>query len=272
MNGDGGFLGLSKRHNWRLWVATQMFRAASALEFFTIGIVRPEDLVASARRFYTDPTHVTLLVEKSADGLYPSEVALLERIPSKAGTALVLGCGAGREAIALAKEGWQVMGIDNAPVLLDAARANAAQAGVHIDFQCHDISQGIFLDRSFDLICLFGLPYSLIPTRKWRVQLLTACRQHLQPDGRCLLDFSPDDRPSRREARAQRWRKGLAWFVGGNRECQLGDYWFKGNLFYHRFSTGAEIAEEVAAAGLSLVEYESDEIPKGMAIFKRSTA
>ena len=45
MNGDGGFLGLSKRHNWRLWVATQMFRAASALEFFTIGIVRPEDLV-----------------------------------------------------------------------------------------------------------------------------------------------------------------------------------------------------------------------------------
>ena len=259
-----------QRPNWRLWVGKQMNRAARALEFFIIGIIRPEDLIESSQRHYATTNQVAVLIQHSGDGLYPPEEKVLERFLPKVGSALVLGCGGGREAIALAKRGWRVVGIDNVPVVVETARANASREGVQIEFLCHDISQDIPLAQSFDLICFFGLVYSFIPTRKRRVQLLTACRKHLKPSGYCLFDFISAKPPSQRQVRAQRWRKTLAWLVGGNRGCELGDNLSNGTLFVHWFFTLSEIAEEAAEAGLSFA-HEGDGIPHEMALLKPTT-
>jgi len=259
-------MALRQRPNWRQWVGTQMNRVARALEFFAIGILRPEDFIAFSQRHYETPTQVAILIHHSTDGLYPLEASVLERVAPKAGSALVLGCGGGREAIALAKQSWEVVGIDNAPAAIEAAKANAAQAGVQIEFHCYDITQEIPLDRSFDLICMFGLVYSTIPTRKRRVRLLTSCRKSLKPNGPCLFDFISGNPPSQRQVWAQVWRKGLAYLVRGNPGCQLGDIWSNGALFVHRFCTLSEIAEEAAEAGLRL-EGASD-LPKEMVILR----
>jgi methylase of polypeptide subunit release factors len=50
----------------------------------------------------------------------------------KPGVALDVGTGQGRNAVYLAREGWDVTGMDISKVALDAARANALKSGVSI--------------------------------------------------------------------------------------------------------------------------------------------
>lgn len=60
-------------------------------------------------------------------------VFLVEAVKGmKAGVALDVGTGQGRNAVYLAREGWEVTGVDISQVALDAARANAAKSGVSI--------------------------------------------------------------------------------------------------------------------------------------------
>ena len=258
----------NRERQWRMWTAAQMLRAGRAFDFFTLAVLRSEDFVARTRQFYTDPRNVAALANNGARSLSPYERAYVERFTSGAGAALVLGCGGGREAIALASLGWQVVGVDGSPGLVEAAQGNAAQSGVRVHWLCEDLSAGFALGRAFDLICLFGHVYSLIPGRAQRIRLLRACRQHLKPDGVCLLDFPLGGQASAQARWAHRWRRRLAWLVRGNREVQLGDRWTAGELlFIHRFASVEDISNEAAAAGFDL-EAQNDGSPVPMAVLR----
>ena len=52
-----------------------------------------------------------------------------------------LGCGHGRLANGLAKRGANVTGIDILPLFLDRARADAARAGVTVDYRNGDMRE-----------------------------------------------------------------------------------------------------------------------------------
>ena len=252
----------NRERQWRMWTAAQMVRAARAFDFFTLAVPRSEDFAACTREFYADARNVADLAKRGVGTLCPHERASLERYTSGAGAALVLGCGWGREAIGLASLGWRVVGVDSSPGLVEAAQANAAQSGVRVDWLCEDLSGGFALGRAFDLICLFGQVYALIPGRARRIRLLSACRQHLKPDGVCLLDFPLDGHASARARWAHRWRRRLAWLVRGNRDVQLGDKWAAGVLFIHRFDSVGEISDEAAAAGFDLeAQVDGSHIP-----------
>jgi 2-polyprenyl-3-methyl-5-hydroxy-6-metoxy-1,4-benzoquinol methylase len=67
------------------------------------------------------------------------------------GTALDLGCAEGADAVWLAQRGWRVTGADASATALGRAVAHAAEAGVEVDWQCHDLSR-TFPDGSFDLV------------------------------------------------------------------------------------------------------------------------
>lgn len=247
-----------------------MDRVARALDFFSMGILRPRDIVEWNRRYYSNPAIVSSWSRACEIGLHPEEAALVDRFFPQPGTALVLGCGGGREAIALAKRGWEVVAMDNSPNLLAAARNNAVEAGVQVEWRCQDLSQGIPLDCSFDLICLFGQLYTLIPGRKRRVELLKACRNVLEPEGVSLVTFNTCVPPSRKEIRAHRCRKALAWLVRGNGEIELSDRCFYGQAFHHFFSSRAEIIEEAATADLGVVAIEMELASRqGAAVLKR---
>jgi len=51
---------------------------------------------------------------------------------------LDLGCGTGDLAIALARRGFRVTGVDISPVAIDRARAKAAAEGLTVDFEVRD--------------------------------------------------------------------------------------------------------------------------------------
>src|SRR4051794_25845689 len=95
-----------------------------------------DDRYAESHRIWSGNPNVALVAEIA--GLPP-------------GRALDLGCGEGADAVWLARQGWQVTAADISPVALVRAAEHAADAGVTVDFQHHDLSQ-TFPDGTYDLV------------------------------------------------------------------------------------------------------------------------
>ena len=256
---------------WRLWIGQRIHQLARAIEFFTLAFLRPDDFIENNRRFYGIPTQVDVYTNKERLKLNPIETYVLDNFvrPKKGGKALVIGCGAGRESYALAERGWYVTGIDQSAFMVHEAE-KLFDGSLKAAFYCRDISKGIQLETQFDFICLWCNFYGLIPTSKRRIRLLLDCHAHLKPQGVCSLSYSAVPSFSSRRRRAHVWRKGFAWMIGGNTECEIGDVWQQGNLFNHHFSSAEEVIEEARLAGFDLVWSNSD-IGQKMLVLERST-
>lgn len=116
--------------------------------------------------------------ERYASGKYSSAEPhkLLIRFAGKLkpGKALDLACGAGRNAIFLADNGWNVTAVDNSSVGIDIAEKRAAEKGVEVDFRVADLEKGEFEIQSnaYDLICdFYYLQRDLFPQMKTGVKI-----------------------------------------------------------------------------------------------------
>ncbi|MFC3744431.1 class I SAM-dependent methyltransferase [Paractinoplanes deccanensis] len=81
----------------------------------------------------------------------PNVVFVREVADLPPGRALDLGCGEGADSIWLARRGWRVTGTDVSGVALARAASHAAEAGVTVDWQRHDLSTE-FPDGEYDLV------------------------------------------------------------------------------------------------------------------------
>lgn len=71
----------------------------------------------------------------------------------KAEKILDLGCGSGRNALFLAKNGFKVWGIDNAQEGLNTLKNSAQKSGANIELTCADIYKKLpYKDNSFDAV------------------------------------------------------------------------------------------------------------------------
>ena len=98
-------------------------------------------------------------------------VAFLD--PLKGRTVLDVGTGTGRAAIALARRGAIVTGVDASREMLSVAERRAQEAGVGVTFVQGDAHALEFVDGSFDaVVCLRVLMH----TPDWRRSLGELCR------------------------------------------------------------------------------------------------
>ncbi len=91
--------------------------------------------------------------------------AYQERLPSslllrwlrrlRPGHALDVACGAGRNTLPLAEQGWQVLGVDISPVGLHIAQRVARQRSLSVDLVAVDLTTWALPLARFDLICVF---------------------------------------------------------------------------------------------------------------------
>jgi len=88
--------------------------------------------------------------------------------------ALDVACGTGNAAIRAAEMGAQVIGVDITPELFDAARAEAAEAGVTVEWVQGDAEELPFQDEAFDVVlstfgCMFAPRHAVAAAEIGRV-------------------------------------------------------------------------------------------------------
>ncbi|MCF4164537.1 class I SAM-dependent methyltransferase [Zavarzinia compransoris] len=185
---------------------------------------------------------------------------------------LDLGCGTGELAAGLA-ETCRVTAVDPAPAMLDIARARdggrARGGGGAVDWRLGD-ARVLDLDQRFDLVVLTGHAFQVFLTPGDQAAVLATIARHLAPGGRFLFDS--------RNPKVAAWRRWtpeasrrtivdpvlgelVAWndvrqdpatgVVTYETFYQAGDRRLAASADL-RFSTQAELADLIAAAGLGV--------------------
>ncbi|WP_274309799.1 class I SAM-dependent methyltransferase [Solibacillus daqui] len=97
------------------------------------------------------------------------------------GRVLEIGCGNGRNAIYLAKNGFSVTAVDLSQEAANWATQQASLENVDIEFYCENIFNLIFPNESFDFIYDSGCFHHLAPHR--RITYIQFLQHHLKHDG-----------------------------------------------------------------------------------------
>lgn len=126
----------------------------------------------------------------------PSELLSLALKNAQPGRALDLACGAGRNSIYLAENGWQVCAVDASAEGLEIARLRAADRKVEIELVNADLEKGEFVMQveSLDLIAdFFYLERDLWPgiRRSLKPGGLFASEIHLESNAPGLRAMNP---------------------------------------------------------------------------------
>jgi 2-polyprenyl-3-methyl-5-hydroxy-6-metoxy-1,4-benzoquinol methylase len=116
-------------------------------------------------------------------GAEPNRFLVAEVDGLEPGRALDLACGAGRNAVWLAEQGWTVTGADFSDVALENARGLAAERRVEVDWVQADVREWEPPAGAFDLIAVL---YLQIPAEELRPVLARAAGA-VAPGGTLLV-------------------------------------------------------------------------------------
>ncbi len=118
----------------------------------------------------------------------------IEQATASGGPVLEMGCGTGRVALAMAKAGIDVVGIDISPRMVDVAtrKAKAANLGDKAHFQVGDMLDA-HAEGEFGLVTFPYRSFQSMLTVEDQKEALQNASAHLKPGGMLMLDvFVPD--------------------------------------------------------------------------------
>jgi 2-polyprenyl-3-methyl-5-hydroxy-6-metoxy-1,4-benzoquinol methylase len=202
------------------------------------------------------------------DGLRPEEEMALARHLKPGMRLLDVGCGAGREAIAFARAGLDVIGIDFAPSMIDAARVNATRMALDVRFELADVRTFVTSER-YDAIYLGPEVYEHVFRRARRETLLRQVAKLLRPGGLLMVSVAPAPKLSRlsRARLVDTIRRLVARWASGA-VSEPGDHLTRGFAvagrrslrYFHRFAGASEIEAELTMSGLVLRDRIDDQL------------
>ncbi len=232
-------------------------RAADLLWDLLPAVLPPDRLARQVRshydRLYT-PHQAPTKEELQEDRLEAWEMHVLTRYRINSGRLLAMGTGWGREALAIARRGVTVVGVETNPVALRVAQTYAAQAGISAHFHRADFTALPYADGSFDFAFLATTMYSAIPGMAKRQAWLTGLRRLLKPGGLVVLSFERKSHPpGRATAISRRLNTFLHRLPGANRDYRPGDS-YAVEHYMHVFQSEGELRAELEGAGSSIHE------------------
>jgi len=174
---------------------------------------------------------------------------------------LVVGCGTGRDLIALLDLGYRVEGLDVGPECVARAHLVLDKRGLVAPLYAGAI-ETVELAGSFDVFIFSWFCYSYIPQSERRIGVLRRVKGHLNPGGRLLISYQVLPRVPRRLP--IRLAQLVARITGSDWHPEYGDLllpsWRDRSFahYEHSFQPGA-IEAEAQAAGLRVVFHERGE-------------
>lgn len=213
---------------------------------------------------FNSPEEVASHVRCVSEGFEPWERDVVEQFMQQRGRLLDVGCGAGREAIAFAELGFEVVGIDLAEKMIERARTLAVERGVKVEFYVGSVTECEFPPESFDYVFFSRAVYSYLPRRELRLATLARLHRMLKPTGLLLVSgyFVARRRLFRRRTMVDFYRTIMGKVIGRWMTYEPGDT-FVGQVsessdrrkpcFLHLFPSLAAIGEELREASFSVI-------------------
>ena len=134
--------------------------------------------------------------------LVEQTVDQLAKVVSAPGPIVDLGCGPGAHALALGRRGYDVLGVDSSPKMVEVARARAASEGVDATFDVDDVRGSLrFADASLGGV-LAVLVLQHLPHPETFIAEIRRC---LRPGGHLLITAPVRDAKSLR-SQSLYWR------------------------------------------------------------------
>lgn len=229
------------------------------------------ELIQGIGEKYNEEQEVLYHSKEVCDGFEQWEKELVERFMQRRGRVLDIGCGAGREAIALAKNGFEVTGIDLAPGMVTQAIRNAKGEGLDIKFEVKSVTELDYPEQSFDYVLFSRGVYSYIPTKKLRIKTLERIKKVIKSGGFIALSvchssfYYKNKRSSGRYKIIYFLRRLLSYLSGKSFKAEPGDalhqYVSIASIpekaaFIHFFPNAKVVLEEIEAAGLMGEEWK----------------
>jgi ubiquinone/menaquinone biosynthesis C-methylase UbiE len=197
-------------------------------------------------------------------GLWKSEDTLINKYFKPNSRILDIGCGSGRATIVLKERGFDVIGVDLTPKMIDTARKTALNKGINIDYRTGDATGLEFEDNLFDGAIFANNGWVQIPGHANRQKALEEIHRILKPGSYFILTAH------------ERYYSGFYLFLWIKlwlkfyilkplgfkiREIDFGDWFFQRNylengqkrLQFIHFTSQKEMEEMIGKAGFTLV-------------------
>jgi SAM-dependent methyltransferase len=180
-------------------------------------------------------------------------------------TALDLCCGPGRCAIALAKAGFKVTGVDRTKFLLNKAHARARSAGVKIEWVQMDMRDFVHAE-TFDLILSMFTSFGYFDDQRHDLLVLENILTSLKPGGVFLIDVLGKERLARilQPTTGEEFPDGTKliqrheifddWNHIRNEWILIRKGKAKSFHFHHRIYSGQELRDRMEQVGFTKVE------------------
>ena len=126
----------------------------------------------------------------------------LANVVAPPGPVADLGCGPGAHALALARRGYDVIGVDGSPRMVEVARTRAARDKVDATFDVHDVSAPLrFADASLGGV----LAILVVQHLSHPAAFIAEIRRCLRPGGHLFITAPVRDATSLR-SQSRYWR------------------------------------------------------------------
>lgn len=158
---------------------------------------------------------------------------------------LDLGCGGGRHLACLAREGFEVYGLDYNSVALDQARRAVTGEGQAARLALADVADPPFADGMFDIVLAWGVLFHTTTDRA--ETMLRQIRRMLRPGGRLLANWRVDEDDLRKRGR----QIGDGTYLMSERASSFG---LAGTLY--TFNTRSSLENAYAQANLRIDNIE----------------
>ena len=195
--------------------------------------------------------------------------AIWEKFGLQPKTVIDLGCGTGSIALPLAKEGYDVIGVDLSPEMLTEADHKAMEEGVSVRFACQDMTE---LELGEEADCILSLCDSMnYLTEDGQLEdAFKSIAQHMKQESLFLFDLNTEYKfkdvlgqnvfGSAEEHAAYIWENDYdeeekinEYYVSFFIENEDGLYERIEEFHYERAYSMEEIKEGLQAAGMELV-------------------
>jgi SAM-dependent methyltransferase len=239
-------------------LALALARASTAVTYAAAGTLTLAALERHAQRDWHD-FGLGQTDQDIAAGLFAWEQDFCLPFLKPGDRILVVGCGGGRDLLALLERGYRAAGLEPVASCTALAARRLAERGLRAELITGAIETADVGAR-FDVFLFSWFCYSYIPTRARRVAVLGKVRTLLPPDGRVLISYIRAQPAPRRSL----WRlaRAAAWATRSDWRPEYGDVVVTRAdnrcLHYeHRFQPD-EIEAEAMAAGLSVACHDKD--------------